>query len=161
MNVFNHPKLRRDHIGYFVDNTRVDGLIPEAISVGENFISAPGSWILSHDSSLINHIDKVGVKKTVIGNNVFIGLNAIIMPGVTIGDGAVIGAGAVVTKNVEPNTVVGGNPAKVICTIDQYIERVKKTSVLVGPLRNMDESEFDRFRNEWEKASANKDASDI
>ena len=51
---------------------------------------------------------------TIIGNDVWIGTEAIIMPGVKIGDGAVIGTRAVVTKDVEPYTVVGGNPAKVI-----------------------------------------------
>lgn len=51
---------------------------------------------------------------TVIGNDVWIGSEAIIMPGVTIGDGAVIGARALVTKDVEPYAIVGGNPAKII-----------------------------------------------
>ncbi|MCH3923248.1 CatB-related O-acetyltransferase [Limosilactobacillus sp.] len=51
---------------------------------------------------------------TVIGNDVWIGRKATIMPGVTVGDGAIIGAQAVVTKNVAPYTVVGGNPAKLI-----------------------------------------------
>ncbi len=50
----------------------------------------------------------------VIGKNVWIGGKAVICPGVTIGDGAVIAAGAVVVKDVQPNTVVGGNPAKFI-----------------------------------------------
>ena len=50
----------------------------------------------------------------VIGNNVWIGDKATILPGVTIGDGAVVAANAVVTKDVPPNCVVGGNPAKVI-----------------------------------------------
>jgi len=49
---------------------------------------------------------------TVIGNDVWIGTEAMIMAGVTIGDGAVIGARAVVTKDVEPYSVVGSNPAK-------------------------------------------------
>lgn len=49
-----------------------------------------------------------------IGNNVWIGANVTILPGVTIGGGAIIGAGAVVTKDVEPNTIVGGIPAKLI-----------------------------------------------
>ncbi|MBD8064015.1 type B chloramphenicol O-acetyltransferase [Devosia sp. PTR5] len=51
---------------------------------------------------------------TVIGNDVWIGSEAIIMPGVTVGHGAVIGTRALVTKDVEPYTIVGGNPAKPI-----------------------------------------------
>ncbi len=53
-------------------------------------------------------------KDTVIGNDVWIGYNATIMPGVKIGDGAIIGTNALVTKDVEPYTIVGGNPAQVI-----------------------------------------------
>lgn len=49
---------------------------------------------------------------TVIGNDVWIGQNATILPGVNIGDGAIIGANSVVGKNIEPYTVVAGNPAK-------------------------------------------------
>lgn len=51
---------------------------------------------------------------TVVGNDVWIGMDALIMPGVKIGDGAIIGSRAVVTKDVEPYTVVGGNPAQPI-----------------------------------------------
>ncbi len=52
--------------------------------------------------------------KAYIGNDVWTGANAIIMPGVTVGDGAVVGAGAVVTKDVLPYSVVVGNPAREI-----------------------------------------------
>lgn len=51
---------------------------------------------------------------TVIGNDVWIGSEAIVMPGVTVGDGAVIGTRALVTKDVEPYAIVGGNPARII-----------------------------------------------
>ncbi|MFA5136066.1 MAG: Vat family streptogramin A O-acetyltransferase [Patescibacteria group bacterium] len=51
---------------------------------------------------------------TVVGNDVWIGYEAIIMPGIHIGDGAIIGAKAVVTKNVSPYTVVAGNPSQVV-----------------------------------------------
>lgn len=63
--------------------------------------------------------------KVNIGNYVYIGTNALIMPGVTIGDNALVAAGSVVTKSVPPRMVVAGNPAKVICTIDYYYERNK------------------------------------
>ncbi len=53
---------------------------------------------------------------TVIGNDVWIGQNAVILPGVNIGDGAIIGANSVVGSNIAPYTIVAGNPAKVIRT---------------------------------------------
>ena len=53
-------------------------------------------------------------KDTLIGNDVWIGYDATIMPGVTIGDGAIIGTRSVVTKDVQPYEIVGGNPAQVI-----------------------------------------------
>lgn len=55
-------------------------------------------------------------KKIIIQKGVFIGVRAIIMPGVTVEENAIVGAGSIVTKNVEKNTVVGGNPAKIIKT---------------------------------------------
>lgn len=55
-------------------------------------------------------------KKITIQKGVFIGVRAIIMPGVTIEENAIVGAGSIVTKNVEKNTIVGGNPAKFIKT---------------------------------------------
>ena len=58
--------------------------------------------------------DKPFKGNTVIGNDVWIGQNAVILPGVNIGDGAIIGANSVVGSNVEPYTIVAGNPAKMI-----------------------------------------------
>ena len=53
-------------------------------------------------------------KMVIIGADVWIGCNAIVLPGVTIGEGAIVAAGSVVTKNIEPYSIVGGNPARVI-----------------------------------------------
>lgn len=56
-----------------------------------------------------------------IKRNVWMGACVTIMPGVTIGENAIIAGGAVVTKNVEPNTIVGGNPAKFIKSVTANI----------------------------------------
>jgi acetyltransferase-like isoleucine patch superfamily enzyme len=68
-------------------------------------------------------------KKTFVGNDVWIGHGAVIVAGVTIGDGAIIAAGSVVVKNVEPCTIVGGNPAHIIKnrfnTEEEKIEHLK------------------------------------
>jgi virginiamycin A acetyltransferase len=71
------------------------------------FIIFQSSW---------SHVPVYNTSKgnTIIGNDVWIGNGATIMPGVHIGDGAIIGTKAVVTKNVEPYSVVAGNPAKLI-----------------------------------------------
>ena len=61
-----------------------------------------------------------------IGNNCFIGSHALILPGVHIGDNCVIGAGSVVTNNFDDNSVIAGVPAKKICNINEYAERMKK-----------------------------------
>lgn len=58
-------------------------------------------------------------KKIKVGNNVWLGGNVVVLPGVTIGDNSVIGAGSVVTKDVPSNSVLVGNPAKVIKVLDQ------------------------------------------
>lgn len=71
----------------------------------------------------LNHEAEPGRRKITkpgpitIGENVWIGSNAVVVPGVSIGDGAIVAAGAVVTKDVPPNAVVGGVPARVIKTL--------------------------------------------
>ncbi|MDP4181395.1 MAG: acyltransferase [Bacillota bacterium] len=74
------------------------------------------SWdvcIMDRDYHKFNS-QKEEIKPVKIGNDVWIGCNVLILKGITIGDGAVIAAGSVVTKDVEPKTLVGGNPAKVL-----------------------------------------------
>ncbi len=64
--------------------------------------------------------------KICVEDNVYIGSCSLIMPGVTIGKGALVAAGSVVTRSVPPFMVVGGNPAKIICSVDEYIEKNRK-----------------------------------
>ena len=88
------------------------------ISFGDNVLIAPKVIIWGRDhgfkkDQLINK-QAYNRKPIKIGNDVWIGACAIVLKGVTIGDGAIIAAGSVVTKDVEPYTIVAGNPAKVI-----------------------------------------------
>lgn len=83
---------------------------PKGIYVGDETYIAFGTVILTHDMCREFHAD------TVIGKRCFIGAHAIIMPGVTIGDECIVGTGSVVTKSVPSNTIVAGNPAKIIKT---------------------------------------------
>ena len=61
----------------------------------------------------------------VVGDNVFIGLRALILPSVTIGDNVIIGAGAVVTRDIPPNSVAVGVPARVVGSVAEYTARSK------------------------------------
>lgn len=82
-----------------------------------DWISTFPFYYMSEVESFSGAID--GFKKagdTIVGNDVWIGSEAMVMPGITIGDGAVIGSRALVSKDVQPYTVVGGNPAKPIKT---------------------------------------------
>lgn len=85
------------------------------IVIGNDCLITYGSRILSHDgaSRMIDPKDS-GEGRVIIGDNVFVGVNAVIMRNVTVGSNSVIGAGAIVTKDVPPGVLVAGNPAKVI-----------------------------------------------
>jgi acetyltransferase-like isoleucine patch superfamily enzyme len=88
----------------------------ESVTIGHKCAIAWGVTITDHDfhKLYVDGVQKVETAPVVIGDNVWIGMNATILKGVTIGDGAVIGACAVVTKDVPPKSVVVGNPAKMI-----------------------------------------------
>jgi acetyltransferase-like isoleucine patch superfamily enzyme len=92
--------------------------IGSGVLVGMNVLIINSDF---HPLQIHNRIDKNVISKPiVIGNNVFIGANSIILKGVTIGQNSVIGAGSVVTHNISSNSVVAGNPAKVIKKINTF-----------------------------------------
>nr|WP_245250557.1 DapH/DapD/GlmU-related protein [Youngiibacter multivorans] len=93
------------------------------ISIGDNVTLAPNVHILAHDASTKMYLDYTKIGLVSIGNNVFIGAGSIILPNVSIGSNVVIGAGSVVSRSIPDNSLVLGNPAKVIGSVDDYIER--------------------------------------
>lgn len=105
---------------------------PHLISFGNNVFVGTGVKLLTHDMSscVFNYSENFTNKlipyvgKIVIGNNVFIGGQAIILPGVEISDNCIIAAGAVVTKNVQANSVVAGIPARKIGSYQNHLKKV-------------------------------------
>jgi len=90
-------------------------------------VTITGATILAHDASTFRELGYTRVGRVDIGSNVFIGTGAIVLCNTRIGDKVIVGAGAVVAKDIPSNSVVIGNPAKIICTYDEYIARQKES----------------------------------
>ncbi|WHH58381.1 DapH/DapD/GlmU-related protein [Petroclostridium sp. X23] len=107
-------------------NCRVQG----PVSIGDNVMMGPDVLIYTRN----HRIDRTDIpmikqgdtepRPVMIGDDVWIGARAVILPGVTIGRGAVVAAGAIVTKSVAPYTIVGGNPARKIKSRKENEENV-------------------------------------
>lgn len=103
---------------------------PEYTRIGNN-VRIAEAWISGHDGSvnMINaaygtRLDAVG--PVVLRDDVFIGRGVTILPGVTIGPRAIVGAGSVISRDVPPNSVVAGNPARVVRSLDDHAEVLKR-----------------------------------
>lgn len=93
------------------------------IEIGDNVTMAPRVHILCHDASTKTFLNYTKIGRVTIGDNVFIGAESVVLPGVTIGSNVIIGANSTVTHDVPDNSVVVGSPAKVICTLEEYLEK--------------------------------------
>ena len=102
------------------------------ISIGDNVVLTENVIILAHDYSyeVLENIKKpVSLRPqqfTKIGNNVFVGMRSIILMGAEIGDNVIVGAGSIVSGKIPSNCVCAGNPARVICTLEEHKEKLKK-----------------------------------
>lgn len=105
------------------------GSEPYLIEIGHHVTISADCMLITHDGATwvfrdqprYQHVISFGAIR--ILDNCFIGARSVILPGVTIGPNAVVGAGSLVNKDVLPGTVVAGNPARVICTIEEYAEK--------------------------------------
>lgn len=117
------------------------------ITGGVKFITHDGgAWIFREEIPNLNVFGKIEIK-----DNCFIGLNSIILPNVTIGPNSVVGAGSVVSKDVPPNTVVAGVPAKVIGNTEDYKNKCimkYKSQNLEGPREKWKQQLIEYFWDE-------------
>ncbi|MFR4518891.1 MAG: acyltransferase [Fusobacterium sp.] len=122
---------------YSPRNTIIDEQYPWLITIGSHVRITEGVIILTHDYSwsVLKRFKMKNSEKGVIlgasgrvkiGNNIFIGMNSIILRNVEIGDNVIIGVGSIVTKNCESGWVYAGNPAKKIMRVEEYYSKRKK-----------------------------------
>lgn len=132
-----------------IDKTAEFGTEPYLISMGDNVRITKGVRFITHDGSLwvprnLGLVDKKAdfFGKIVIGNNVNIGWDAIIMPGVQIGDNCIIAAGAIVTKNIPDNSVAVGMPAKVLESVQEYADKKRNSCVLTKNMTSKEKKAY-------------------
>ena len=118
---------------------RMFGTEPWLITLGTNVHIVGGTSFITHDGGTLILRDKIPdlelTKPITVGSNVYIGSKCLIMMGVNIGSNVIIGAGSIVTKDIPDNSVAVGVPARVIKTLDEYLEKAKKNSLHLGHLK--------------------------
>ncbi len=121
------------------------GSEPWIITLGENIFITDGVKFITHDGGTLLFRSVVPdleiTKPIVLGDNVYLGNNVIILPGVTIGNNVVIGAGSVVAKDIPDNSVAVGVPAKVIKSIDEYFQKLQRESLHLGHLKGKEKDD--------------------
>lgn len=113
-------------------STKYFGSEPYLIEIGNDVRVTADVKFFCHGAARVFRKEKPNFDffgKIKIGNNVYIGNNALLMPGVTIGDNVIVAAGSVVTKSVPNDSIVGGNPAKVIGNVKEFGERMDAFNV--------------------------------
>ena len=114
------------------------GSEPYLITIGNKCYITSWVFFITHDGAtwvIKNKNQFKGTKygKIIVNDNVYIGNHCILLPNIEIGSNSIIGAGSVVTKNVPPDSVYAGNPARFICTLEEYYEKCKQNK---GNLEN-------------------------
>jgi acetyltransferase-like isoleucine patch superfamily enzyme len=114
------------------------GSDPYLITIGDNVHITHGVTFITHDGATLilrKEVPDLEITAPIkVGDDVYIGINSLILPGVTIGNRCIIGAGSIVTRNVPDNSVVVGVPARVIKTTDEYLKSAMAKSLHLGHL---------------------------
>jgi maltose O-acetyltransferase len=104
----------------------VDGRWPYLLEIGNNVTISINATILTHDAATAFAGDMVKIGKVIVHDHCFIGAGCTILCNVQIGPNSIVGAGSLVSEDIPPNSVCAGNPAKFICTVDEFIQKHRR-----------------------------------
>ena len=113
------------HIGKNADFYEVKFDNNALFSIGDN-VTITQCRLLTHDACLSKITGCIRIAPIIIGDNVFIGADSVILPGTKIGSNVIVGAGCVVGHDIPDNSVVIGNPCRIICSFDDFVEKEYK-----------------------------------
>jgi maltose O-acetyltransferase len=105
------------------DSTFVDTSHCFLIHIGDHCGFGEECVLLAHDAQMDEYLDAARLGRVVIHDSCHLGTRTIVLPGVTIGPRTIVGAGSVVSRTLPPDTVCAGNPARVICSLDEYLDK--------------------------------------
>jgi maltose O-acetyltransferase len=122
------------------DSTVIDTSHCFLIRIGNHCGFGEECVLLAHDAQMDEYLDAARLGRVVIHESCHLGTRTIVLPGVTIGPRTIVGAGSVVSRSLPPDTVCAGNPARVICSLDEYLE---KHRARLASARTFEYAEYD------------------
>jgi len=127
-----------ENLHIYGSSYKMFGTEPWCVTLGESVYLTDEVRFITHDGATLIFRNKIPdleiTQPIIVGDNVYFGVNTIVLPGVIIGSNCIIGAGSVVTKDIPDNSVFAGVPAKYIKSTDEYLEQAQKKSLHIGHL---------------------------
>lgn len=128
------------------------------ISIGDHCGFGAECLILAHDAQMDEFLDATRIGRVTIRESCHIGSRTIILPGVELGPRTIVGANSVVSKSLPPNSVCVGSPARVVCSLDEYLEKHRSRITVSSTFLYKNEKLSLEVREHMVAATKNQDA---
>lgn len=135
--------------GSIVANSVDFGSEPYLVTIGRDFYSSDNVKFITHDGSVnvlrkmyknLKNVDYI--KPIILGDNVFLGINVVVLPGSKIGSNVIVGASSVVKGELASNSVYAGVPARFICSIEEYLNKIEGNLIETKALESSKKKEY-------------------